>query len=276
MKLKRRVSLGSKQLDEIDKRIVITGVDEAAGKDTISAVSIGGTDGQRITQVRRDTLDVTVKFAIAVRNDHMETRATILEAVNKWAAAGGWLTLNYRPQRRLYVVLAQAPGGGDMFQWTNEYSIVFRAYGVPYWEAQTDTALLVSRTAAKGSMSGIQVPGNVRSPVSFTVTNRSGATINTITNLQVKDSKGNITKMGFTGLGMTASQQLQIGYDRTNGMFIQFIKLYDMQTGKSTPVAAARTPASDDEFIAEPGQIGITWDAQRAVELQVITMGRWL
>lgn len=36
MILSRRVSLDNKQLDEVSKRIVITGIEEAAGKDTLN------------------------------------------------------------------------------------------------------------------------------------------------------------------------------------------------------------------------------------------------
>ena len=49
MLLKRRVALDGVQLDELDERIIISGIDEAAGKDTISAVGSSAGMGQRIT-----------------------------------------------------------------------------------------------------------------------------------------------------------------------------------------------------------------------------------
>ena len=139
MILKRRVALEGVQLDELDERIVISGIDEAAGKDSITAVGSSAGVGQRITGRRRDTLDVPVKFLMKIKNGDMEARELLLEKINGWAAAGGWLTVGHRPDRRLNVVLAQAPGAGDMFNWTNEYTMVFRAYSVPYWEDRKTT-----------------------------------------------------------------------------------------------------------------------------------------
>ena len=139
MVLKHRVALNGTQLDSLDNRILIQSVDEAAGKDTITAVSLGGADGQRITGKRRDTLDVTVKFSINERN--MEARSTLLDTINAWAYGGGTLTLNNRTNKNLTVELVQAPGGGDQFKWTSEYTLVFRAYVEP--AAKAGDALLV-------------------------------------------------------------------------------------------------------------------------------------
>ena len=71
MILKRRVALGGEQLDELDERIIITGVDEAAGKDNISSTAAAIGNGQRITARRRDTLDVSVRFALMIKNNDM-------------------------------------------------------------------------------------------------------------------------------------------------------------------------------------------------------------
>ena len=63
----------------------------------------------------------------------MAGREAVLEAVNSWAASGGTLTLSHKPGRRLAVVLAQAPGMGNAWEWTNEFSLVFRSYAIPFW-----------------------------------------------------------------------------------------------------------------------------------------------
>ena len=47
MILARRVALNGVQLDSLDNRILISAIDEAAGRDNISAVSLGAGDGQR-------------------------------------------------------------------------------------------------------------------------------------------------------------------------------------------------------------------------------------
>ena len=71
MILKRRVALNGAQLDSLDERIIISGIDEAAGKENITAVASANANGQRFLQKRRDTLDVTVKFVLNIKNSDM-------------------------------------------------------------------------------------------------------------------------------------------------------------------------------------------------------------
>ena len=107
----RRVALNGVQLDEVHEAIVIRSVEPADGKESIAAVPTAFGYGQRVTSKRRDTLDMVVRFAIRIKRNDMENRASVLEAVNAWAATaaeGAWLTVNYKPNRRLWVVLAQA------------------------------------------------------------------------------------------------------------------------------------------------------------------------
>ena len=176
MILAHRVALNGTQLDSIDERIIIKSIEEGAGKETITAVSMGTGAGQRITNRRRDTLDVTVKFSMNIDPEELEDRSETLEKINAWAAGGGWLTINYRENRRLLVVCAQAPGAGDIWEWTTVYAITFRAYSVPYWEEEAPVTV-TSGTAANGSMN-IAVAGSAEAPVEIRVKNMSGMTLN--------------------------------------------------------------------------------------------------
>ena len=54
MILSHRAALNEVQLDSLDDRILVQGVDEAAGKDQIASVSLFGGVGQRITNRHRD------------------------------------------------------------------------------------------------------------------------------------------------------------------------------------------------------------------------------
>lgn len=260
MILKRRVALGGEQLDELDERIIITGVDEAAGKDTISGTAAAIGNGQRITARRRDTLDVSVRFALKIKNNDMKARSQLLEKVNAWAANGGWLTLNYRPGRRLRVVLAQAPGEGDLFNWANEFTMVFRAYSVPFWTNTAETSVS-SGTKASGSMV-LDVPGNTNSVANVTVANKSGKTINKVT-LTV-----NGYKMVFDSLALGGSASLVIDHVQTDSIF------YFRAMVGSTSVMAKRTGAND--FIVKPGKNNISFSADRAVNVTVSAGGRYL
>ena len=261
MILKRRVALGGVQLDELDERIIISGIDEAAGRDTITAVANAAGVGQRITGRRRDTLDVTVKFQMAIKNGDMEARETLLEKVNGWAADGGWLTVGHRPDRRLNVVLAQPPGSGDMFSWSNEFTMVFRAYSVPYWE-DSKAVTITGKTASTGNF-GLEVPGNVQTVAGLKIENMSGKTINKIT-LTVDGNS-----MEFNGLNMAGNAVLTIDHvQKSEGLF------YFRARIGSTSVMAKRTGAND--FYARPGSRTVSFTADRAVRVTASVRGRYL
>lgn len=258
MVLKHRVALNGTQLDSLDNRILIQSVDEAAGKDTITAVSLGGADGQRITGKRRDTLDVTVKFSIRSRD--MATRSTILDNVNKWAYGGGTLTLNNRTNKNLTVELVQAPGGGDQYKWTSEYTLVFRAYAVPYWQDTTAT----SKTLTQGSTGSdtLNVPGSAESVANVSVQNKSGNTLNGIS-IEV-----NGNAMTFTGLNLANNGTLSIDHAMTGGVYV----IRAMING--TSVLAKRTGA--DDFITKPGNNTIIYSTDGSVIVTVNAKGRYL
>ena len=264
MVLKRRVALEGVQLDELDERIIISGIDEAAGKENITAVGNSVGNGQRITGRRRDTLDVTVKFQMAIKNGDMAARSELLDKINGWASGGGWLTVGHRPGKRLLVVLAQAPGGGDMFNWSNEFSIVFRAYSVPYWSDSSDTTV-TSSTIASGVVN-IDVPGNTETVAGITVANKSGAKIDKVT----VNVGGN--KMSFTGLAMTGSESLVIDHIQKADIYYLRARLVAGENSRS--VLANRTGAND--FYVQPGNVRVTFTADRAVQTTVSARGRYL
>jgi len=266
MILKRRVSLGGVQLDELDDRIIITGIDESAGKESITGVASAYGPGQRITNMRRETLDVTVKFAMRIKNDDMAGRAELLEAVNAWAAPGGWLKVGYRPNRRLNVILAQAPGGGDMFTWNSEFSLTFRAYSVPYWADTIDTTA-ESGSKANGSMS-IDVPGSANTVANVTVANMSGSTINHV-KLTVA---GKVIE--FNSLSMTGSESLVIDHVQNSKIFYFRSRCGTSDSMRS--VMKRRTAESADDFTVSPGITSVAWEADRAVKVTVKVRGRYL
>jgi hypothetical protein len=259
MQLKRRVALGGVQLDSLDNRILITGIDEAAGRETISAVSLGGAPGQRVTNRRRDTLDITVKFAMNIKNSDMSGRSTLLDKVNAWARPGGWLTVGHRSGKRLYVALAQAPGGGDQFNWTNDYTVVFRAYETPFWEDTTAVTDSAEGTSCSGT---VTVPGSAETVAEVTVKNLSANPLTTVS-LSV-----NGHTMAFSGLSIATNGTLVIDHERSGGAYFLRAKV------GSASVLAKKTGA--DEFVCQPGNN--SWSSTTNVNalVTVSVKGRYL
>ena len=172
--------------------------------------------------------------------------------------------MGHRKNKRLMVVLVQAPGGGDMFNWTNEYTMVFRAYSLPYW---SDTAYTtVQSKSKKSTTTSIDVPGNTETVADITVENMSGAKIDRIS-ITVGDSK-----MDFTGLAMTGTESLII--DHIHRADIYYIRARMKDGDNTRTVLQNRTGAND--FYVQPGTQQVVVDADRAVQTTVSIKGRYL
>lgn len=262
MELKRRVALNGAQLDEVDAAVVIRSVEPADGKENISAVSSAAGYGQRLTGFRRDTVDMVVKFAINIRKNDLERRAAVLEAVNAWAAAaspergGAYLTVNYKPERRLHVVLAQAPGEGSLWDWSKDFQLTFRAYAIPYWEDNAVSSTRIGDSNVSGS-GVLQVGGSAKAALDAELTNRSGMTINTAT-----ITAGGRT-MQFSGMGLNANETLVIDHAE-NGLLR--IRIRDAG-GAYRSAMAARNSASADDFSVAPGSVSVSYTTQRACRM---------
>ena len=266
MRLSRRVALGGVNLDSLDNRILISGIDEAAGKETISGVAAANGTGQRITGRRRDTLDVNVKFRLWIRRDDMAARAELLEKINAWAAKGGWLTTNYKGNRRLMAVLAQAPGLGDPFLWTGEYQMTFRAYSVPYWEDRVAVTVQTSTGSTRNAT--IEVPGSAETVMEATVWNRSGAKISWVT-VTCGDSV-----IDLAGLDFGAGERIVITHSHSTDYFVLRIRQGTDSSMKS--ILAKRTPESSDDLYVNPGSCACQVTAQRAIQAEFSVRGRYL
>ena len=103
MILSRRVALNGQNLDEIYGRIVIRSIEFEAPKEDIQTIGKMGGFGQRITSHRYETLDVVVKWAMDVPKTDLIMRRRIYDDVGRWAMQTGWLTVNFMPERRLWV-----------------------------------------------------------------------------------------------------------------------------------------------------------------------------
>jgi len=268
MQLKRRVALGGVQLDEVDSRIVISSVEPGDGKENFTAVDAAAGFGQRVTGYRRQTVDMVVKFRIHERGkttSAQQERAEVLEKVNAWAAPGGVLTVNYKPGRRLNVVLVQAPGEGSLWDYTKEFQMTFRAYAIPYWEQETaQTAAFGGNTA--GGSGNITVEGSAETQVNVELANTSGMAINNAT-----VTVGGKT-MSFTGIGLGANEALVI--DHTDEGLLR-IRIRSAG-GTYRSAMALRSVSSADDFRTKPGTYGASYSAQRACRMTVSWRARYL
>ena len=260
MQLAHRAALNGVQLDEIDPRIIIKGIEGGAGKDSVSTANLGSGDGTRITNKRRDSIEVAVRFSMNIRRDTLSERAAVLEAINAWAAKGGWLTISYKPDRQLLVDEVVTPGEGDLWKRLSEYTITFKAHAVPYW--QQAGAISASTGNGNSGSGAIQVAGSAETVADATLQNLSGATINT-----ASITIGGNT-MSFEDLGLGNGQSLVIDHIIANGIPVIRIRI------GSSSVLSKRTGA--DDFNLQPGANGFSFSAQRACRMTVSCRGRFV
>lgn len=257
MILSKRVALGGVQLDELHDAIVIRSIDPGVTKESVSAVTRMGGFGQRMTGQHWDTLEVSVSYAIDIPKREMVLRRQIFDAVNAWALKKGWLTVNWLENRRFYVDKVVLPGSGDMWAWTDEFTITFRAYNVPFWQDALP-AQVSSGTAASGSVT-VQVGGNVQSVLDVTFQNRSGMTINSFW----VQANGNRITLSSLGLGGSSALTINHGTDGLLRIKIGSTSVYQKYTG------------ADDLFV-NPGNVSVSFSADRAGTLTVQSYGRWV
>ena len=257
MILSKRVALGGVQLDELHERIVIRSIDPGVPHETINAVSRMGGSGQRVTGQHWETLDVNVSFAIDVHKEDMILRRQIFDMVKAWALRKGWLTVNWMPNKRMYVDKVIIPNSGDIWAWTKDYMITFRAYNVPFWQDENPTQVFKSLFTS-GSFD-LQIGGNVTSVVDVDFRNRSGLTIN---NFTVNIGRASIY---MTGLGLGGSATLSINHG-TDGLL--------RVTAGGVSVMEKRTGA--DDLYVEPGIVRAIVSADRAGDLTIRNYGRYV
>jgi hypothetical protein len=266
MILKRRASLDRVQLDEIDGRILIQGIEPAAGKDQMNTVSLWGGDGSRVTGEHRDTLDVVIKFSLDIKRDAFEERSEIFEKVMAWAVGGGWLRVSTKPNRKLRVIAAQLPAEGDALEWTNRYSITFRAHGVPFWQDEYTENV---RAASVSSLSrSFNVGGSARTVMEASFQNTSGSTINSFTL-----SCGGST-IQLSSLGLANGETLVIDHADDGRRCVLRIRIRG--TGGSYRSALdKRTAASSADLWVKPGNIAVSLSAGGAGTLLLSCTGRF-
>lgn len=261
MILSRRAALNGIQLDELYGRIVIRGIELGAPEESVEAVSLLGGAGQRILRTHAETLNVVVRWAMDVPKNDLITRRRIYEDVCKWARQKGWLTVNYMPERRLYVDTVKF-SNAELFNWTDEYEITFTAYSVPFWQDIVPES--VSKTSVASTTFNMLIPGQYQTvaDVDFLNTSAEALTYFSITT-------GGST-ISLTGLNILQNVHLII--DHTDAGILQ---IYAWDGVNKTSGYNLRTAASSDDLYINPGVAGVALSANKAGTLKVSVRGRY-
>lgn len=256
MILSRRAALNGVELDEVHEAIVIRSIDPGTPKESVSSANRMGA-GARLTSQHYDSLEAAVTFAINIPKRRLAERREAFDMVTDWALQKGWLTTNEMPERRMWVEHVAVPNSGDLWKWTDEFTIQFHAYGVPFWQDESP-AQVVNDNITKGNVT-LSVPGMVRTVLNVSFRNISGQNI---PNFTVSAAGNTLT---LNGVNLGANQTLTI--DHTEDGLLRARKgntsVYQLLTG------------SEDLF-ANPGDVSVSVNATRAGKLTVSAYGRYV
>lgn len=256
MILSRRVALGGIELDELDQSIVIRRVDPGVAHESSGATNRMGGWGSRLTNQHWESRDVTVTFAINLPKRQIAERRAVFDAVIAWANRKGWLTTNEMEGRRIWVDKFVVPGGGDMWQWLNEYTLTFRSLGVPFWQSREATEVRIDRRSS--GEAEIEIGGTAPGTLEMTFENVSGAQNN-----NVKFTVGSRT-LELKGVNLQAGESLVLSH-RTDGTI-------RIMAGTRNVYPLLR---GDDDTFVDPGTVTVGMTASRAGNLIVRSYARW-
>lgn len=259
MILNRRVALNGNYLDEIHEAIVIRSLTDGYPEETENTVARMGGVGQRVTDQHWGTLEVTVSFAILVPKTALALRQEIFDLVKTWALQKGWLTFDHKPGRRMRVDKVILPAAGDLWDWTNEFSISFIARNIPFWQQETPESLVIG--TAMNVTRYLTVPGNVRTVVDMDFTNVSGMTISS---LRIAAQSSVIQLAGFS---LANGQTLSINHG-TDGLL--------RITANGASIMNCRAEGSSDDLYVDPGSRQVQITAQRSGRITLSATGRYL
>lgn len=267
MILSRRVALDGVQLDESHARIAIQGMQTGKPKGDGNAAARYGGSGSRRIPPHRESLDVVISFSIVIKRGQADEREAALEAANAWAAIaenGAWMTWSTKPGRRIRVWLEEPAVMGDARSDANKnFSIRFRAYGVPNWQ-ESESSYTTLEAGMQGSGS-LVVGGNTKTCAEIRAENVSGAAIS-----WVEVSAGTST-IRMENIGMAAGETLIIDHDPEG-----LIRLRILGATGSRSILDKRTDGSANDLWVSPGYVQISFASQRAIQVTAEARGRFL
>jgi len=206
--------------------------------------------GLRLLRRIRESLTVRVSFLITEYDP--ARRRELLQRLHAWADPGGLLSFSDRPGQQLRVECDTLPTLNAL-SWSDEMSLSFTAYAVPFWEMAEEDSVTTA-----GSTSWT-LPGTAdECPVAVTVTNKGAAPLTTL-HLACDD-----TRMTFEGLSLPVGGVFTLTQDGT--------AIID-----GTAAFLARTDDSSDLLLADCGKpVAVSVSGDQPVQAVFRGRGRLL
>lgn len=257
MRTRYDVYMDNLPLDAVDPAIYVTDVQETPVSYDATTLQRAKGDGLRVLRRLRDSKQVRVSFM--VRETDVGRRRDIVQRVAAWAMSGKYLSLGDRPGQRLRVLCETLPSITSALKWTQELTMVFTAYAMPYWEAETP--IRASFTGTSGT-AAIRQAGTAPCFLEAEISNTSGSTLTSLS--LTADGQ----TMAFTGMALGAGKTLKIFYD-DNWLLRAEVD--------GASVLNRRTADSADDLMLPPCKATtVAIAADKAVSVTLKARGLWL
>lgn len=279
------VTLGGVALTTLSDKIYIRDIIEEPYEEEIFKASKAYYAGQRVSKKVRRALSVRVVFVVRERNP--QKRAEIFDSIASWAESDSTLWVNYRIVTKVMeggytykegrqlsrVVVTEPPAMNGANKWTQDVSMVFTAFDVPYWEDISEYRFpfsahgvdMFNRYTYTGTIYNYGTASET--PVTMKITNDSSSQLQSMT-IQCGNSW-----FYFENLDIDPGAGLTIGYNE-NGILEIMEKRADGYNGGNK--APCRTAASQDDLIVAPGSVDVQVSANVPVSGHFYMRGRYL
>ncbi len=164
-------TLNSISPESIDPAVRVTDLTELPPRLRVETVPTAR-HGLRLLRRVRESLTVRVSFVIA-EHDPVKRRS-VMQKLHAWAEPGGVLTTSDRPGQHLTVQCDTLPWMSALC-WSDEMTLEFTAYAVPFWELDAFSRVTTSDYAI------LKLDGTAdECPVSVRVINSGTETLTTL------------------------------------------------------------------------------------------------
>lgn len=276
MLLRFEAEYGGQKFSEIDESVVLIDIVERPAEMDIQKDRYGDGAGQRVSSVTRTSLSVDLVYGINTQDPVKRTE--LQRKVAKWANAGfapnmsSLLSVSTRPGMTLNAKAYNSPVQGSALKWTNELTLTFVAYELPYWVGEATRASVATSwsegyQAYRGAAVINPVGDVVNIPATVTVMNNDPEN-DWLTKIRIVVDQTEIT---LNGIGIAIGRMMKIDYVQPH-----VLKIYDI-FNSSVNLIKYRTPDSYDDLIAQTGKDNqILVEADAKVSVTVSVDGWWL
>lgn len=136
---------GGAKFSEIADEVVLLDIIEQPAETDVQTSDFAGGYGMRVSNVKRKSLSVQLVYTINTQDPAKWVAAH--DKVVQWAVKADSLTVSTRPGKKLTGKFYIPPSRGSVLRWTQELTIAFTAYDLPYW---VDASTSVSKFISKG------------------------------------------------------------------------------------------------------------------------------